>query len=437
MDSTLKSFSINNISKFLILGAALFSFSFNNISLTKYNFLLGQASFYFLVPAIFLCFHFNKKSLIYFFCFVIYIFMSEMAFCFSDNGICGLRPLTGIASIAFIFMSIETVAFAIKSSIVNLKEIERFFMYSAFIIIVCAIPDIIAINNGNIQSSLFEGRFHFLRYYNDSTYVTPRLRGFTQEPSYLGMVISTIYPFIFNNYIKKFSFFSFFLFFGIWVCLLFSLSKVGILTCLFLTFFLITINLKNKLYALFIVFVPVALISLIIPLDFLLSSNSLYLGQWSNSGVDSSSVMRFGSMLAALRLFFENPLIGVGLGQSGFFIPKYYPDWIWTSPEALEYSQASYYGATPTFSFIPKLLAELGLIGFLFFGIRFLLLTRKVYMLNHSNEVKPFYYSFIGFLISSFGVEGFAYIPAWIVLGVVIGTLKKSSVRQAPSLSLL
>jgi hypothetical protein len=164
---------------------------------------------------------------------------------------------------------------------------------------------------------------------------------------------------------------------------------------------------------------------IVVPVQILFSSNEAYLSQWSDGRVDYSSIMRFGSMVAAFKLFCDNFLIGVGFGQSGFLIPSYYPDWIWSSPDALPFSHASDSGGAPTFAFLPKLLAEIGCIGFLFISFKFLRLTTKLMASSSFKEASLFYLSFIGFLIASFGVEGYLYIPAWIILGVVIGVLRK------------
>jgi hypothetical protein len=77
-----------------------------------------------------------------------------------------------------------------------------------------------------------------------------------------------------------------------------------------------------------------------------------------------SNVSRFATMAIQLDIFADNPVFGVGMGQWGFYVLKYIPSWAmeWEFRNWLYDPAASFF---PSFSLSTRILAELGLVGFL------------------------------------------------------------------------
>lgn len=410
------------ISSSLLLIAFFFSFSFNNIELGHYYFLAGQGSFFFLlIVSILGKYVLSKRDLIFFLFFASYCVFNSFLDCIFFDGICSLRPLKAIVSIFFIFLFMEIVIDQVQKKYISEYEIEKRIIYCAWFIIFTSFPDIVSISLTGHESI-------FLQHFKSSSisYDAPRLRGFTQEPSYLGMVISVIYPFALNRLILIKSLANTALVFLLWVCLLFTLSKTGIITCLIFTI----CSMKVKSSKLILTILPIFLLLLFFlnnsDYEFsLFEYNKSYLEQWNN-GLDYSTITRVGHMVAALKLWLNNIWIGVGLGQSGFLLDKYYPDFIEGSLEVSKWSQLAPHGGIPTFSFIPKMLAELGFLGVSFLSYKFLILIKSVIRAPaNAVGVKVFLASFVCFLISSFGVEGYLYICPWLMLAVVVGIVRR------------
>jgi hypothetical protein len=158
-----------------------------------------------------------------------------------------------------------------------------------------------------------------------------------------------------------------------------------------------------------------------------IGSNSIgAVGQIGNIGqVDNSTVIRVGHIVASIKLWLDNFFMGVGFNQSGFYLSQYYPKWMMLSKETDKWAQLSNVGGTPSFSFIPKILSELGFLGLMLVSYRLYPFIKKIrdYWVD-DYYIRVFSYAFLGFLISSFGVEGYLYLPAWIVFGVLLGLVR-------------
>ncbi|WP_462392766.1 O-antigen ligase family protein [Mitsuokella multacida] len=88
---------------------------------------------------------------------------------------------------------------------------------------------------------------------------------------------------------------------------------------------------------------------------------------------EMSNLTRLGSQVAALNIFMDYPILGVGYGMYGFYAPDYYPNWAFLSAEILP--RASNIPGSPfppVHSLIARLLAETGAIG-IFFWLGFII----------------------------------------------------------------
>jgi hypothetical protein len=144
--------------------------------------------------------------------------------------------------------------------------------------------------------------------------------------------------------------------------------------------------------------------------------------------LDGSSLVRLAHIVGALNTWLANPLLGVGLGQSGFILNQFYPSWYTpASPEYAGWVAQAQLGGVPSLSFLPKLLAEIGLLGTVILIWWAIPLVRNCSAAFANPIVKKFAFAFLGFLIASFGVDGYLYLPAWIIFGVLVGLARKGS----------
>jgi len=69
---------------------------------------------------------------------------------------------------------------------------------------------------------------------------------------------------------------------------------------------------------------------------------------------------------AALQVFSENPIVGVGFGQQGYHVRTHYPSWATRNNYEFEllYKNKNEKSFPPGYNIYTRLLAETGLIGF-------------------------------------------------------------------------
>ena len=139
---------------------------------------------------------------------------------------------------------------------------------------------------------------------------------------------------------------------------------------------------------------------------------------------------RLAYVVAGLSSFQAHPLIGVGLGASGFSMYAHMPDWALSGvPEiARQLSPSSNLYPNPKHFYV-RLLAEMGLPGFLLY-ISFLF-TLLAYALKGLRRAEPFW-RFIGtagfFSVAAIAAQGisqdsFAMPEMWVNLGMLAGVV--------------
>jgi hypothetical protein len=141
--------------------------------------------------------------------------------------------------------------------------------------------------------------------------------------------------------------------------------------------------------------------------------------QYDEYGVDFSTITRVGSWVAALTGFLDAPLLGNGIGLAGGLITKFYPDWFYVSPEALDWESASVNYGSPVFSYVFRILFEMGLAGAIFFLQMIYLLIRcsnRRSVFSHDN-----FLLFSGFLLTCAMVDAMSFWPFYAALGIPRG----------------
>lgn len=236
-----------------------------------------------------------------------------------------------------------------------------------------------------------------------------RIRGFSNEPSYLAVVVIFLVSILLLDKSRDISknYFSIFL---LSLLSAVSLSKnllIGIAVLLLVH----SIFYKKFLLQLLI----------LIPLlfyYFYLTTISLdgYSWQYEEFGYDISTITRVGSWYAAWTGFISSPIIGNGIGLAGKLIPDFYPDWFFISSEANDWKDASAVYGTPVFSNTLRLLFEMGILGIIFFGF-------LIYSLVRLSNCRSFFAHdnfllIIGFLLCYSMVDVLTYWPWFVALAI-------------------
>lgn len=140
----------------------------------------------------------------------------------------------------------------------------------------------------------------------------------------------------------------------------------------------------------------------------------------------ASNLGRWGSQYAAISIGLDSPLFGVGIGQSGFYLPYHYPSWAFDSFQVRNWSNSLYPLWPPVFSLYTRLISEFGFVGlsvFLYFNVSLLLKLRRIIFQEKgeisSNAKFAFLSLFMSLIIfAQFG--SFRYVYYWISLALSI-----------------
>lgn len=127
------------------------------------------------------------------------------------------------------------------------------------------------------------------------------------------------------------------------------------------------------------------------------------------------------------RIFNEHPILGVGVGNAGYYFPDLLPDEAWQLSEVrtLIYHSTNLLNIK---SLWVRVLAETGIIGFSFFFVFLIvsLFTSKSLTRSSANLGKAIgwmgIYTLIAYIIEGFSVDSFALPYLWFSLGLVAAT---------------
>ena len=142
---------------------------------------------------------------------------------------------------------------------------------------------------------------------------------------------------------------------------------------------------------------------------------------------DLSNIARYGSQIAALRMFLDNPVFGVGFGMFGFHATDYYPAWAWISMEIINWGTNSI-GAPwpPAHGLYARITGELGMFGAALWGI-FLIFVYKESMVcvrEAKDRKESIFYrnclvSFLGICLCGGNVDAFRYLFMWVLYALI------------------
>lgn len=266
-------------------------------------------------------------------------------------------------------------------------------------------------------------------------YPVRRVIGYSKEGSCFGNNLSVIFPWLMMGvvYLKKNNIIIFFLFLLV-IFTIFSYSRIAYF-CILLEFFCMIVFIKpfrKKLFTLKSIFFISIILSATtfyiinsIDIDVVIDKITGVFLSFSDEAEDNrmaSNLTRLGLQYAAMQMFIDHPLIGVGIGQYQFNAVQYIPLWSYLSIEIqrfLDPGDDLFYGSFNTHL---RILAETGIIGFiLWISLALHGLKNYLYILKHEkNEnktiIKLIIISYIASFVGFMNFDIFEFFYYWLLL---------------------
>ncbi|MBI3593465.1 MAG: O-antigen ligase family protein [Nitrospirae bacterium] len=296
---------------------------------------------------------------------------------------------------------------------------------------------------GNEQASIVLEKLnmfiHASKNIENYSYLYPnRVRSVSSESSWFSMYSGFAFPWIVSymftrpkNYIIYLFLTSYFL-----ILIMFTFSRTALVITFCQLSLIIYALIREKVRKLKLLFYMA--ISILILIGFAYTSNIGNLAFTVNDLVTRiisldapSNLARFGSQVAALEMGMENPLFGVGLGQYGFHMSEFVPEWAKASSEIRLWTNPAVGTAWPPIhSIYVRLICEVGLIGFLIWCLAWFnliyscyktLKLSSIYMIDdrelHFLSISLLV-SMVGVFLAGFNSDSFRFLGYWYVMGI-------------------
>ena len=139
-----------------------------------------------------------------------------------------------------------------------------------------------------------------------------------------------------------------------------------------------------------------------------------------------SNIIRFYSAYYAAQIGLDNPFLGIGLGLSGGEMAYYYDEKILSVYNAKDWLLNSDSSSIPVFSLLPKIMAELGIIGLMLYLSIYLKpiwrirQLQKLYQIpDNIREVGITIITLVlGLLVASFATDTYYFYGYWVSLAI-------------------
>ena len=277
--------------------------------------------------------------------------------------------------------------------------------------------------------------FPFLEVVLDSS-GAERISSVCYEPPFLAIYLISIAGWMFSYVLTEKGVLKYIPTIVVLILTFFSASRTGLLVVFFQFFIFLTILHKNKKNRKNIGY---SIIGLLILSSFLLIINGNKIIKAVSEKVESlnfsqnltknvSNQSRFGMQYAALQVFKENPIVGVGFGQLTYHARYNYPGWATRNNYEYDlfYKNSSEPSFPPSYNIYTRILAETGIVGFLIILIIIYLTikTTKTLVRNSTDEKQILSYvlliSFSGLFVNWMQIDTFRMYGIWISLAILI-----------------
>jgi hypothetical protein len=261
----------------------------------------------------------------------------------------------------------------------------------------------------------------------------PRVSSTLIEPAYFGNYLVTVIPILLAGLIYKQSYFTkskvsyIFLVFIFFIALIITFSRAPYIGIVIGALILLVVPLRYNFllaFSKFIKFMFAAGAGLLF-LSFVIGKNifSIILRRYFSIQIfyDLSTHERATMIITQLNIFKEFPILGVGLGNFGFYYSNFKPSWGYAVAE----SGRSF---LPTQNIYGEIIAETGILGILSFCLILLLVViigLKTFKYSKSSFYKAtslgLVSGFVGYMATMFAVGDFYNFPfMWVLMGLIV-----------------
>ena len=357
--------------------------------------------------------------------------------------------------LGFMVAIMYATEFIISLNKISLKTIRTCVAISLIFVGAYSVLEILQVYGIMNVENILKNISYYIHYLTRGELYGDRIRSITGEASFLGMYIAFAYPWIVSylftekKYTKKIIYALVVIYMLLLVYLTKSRSAYAVVMGeMALILFGVLIFDKKKFNKVLVVIVTICCVASISSFNKLNSyivslkqennpvqeevvdngyNIDMSVGdvvQSLNSKTNHSNIARLGLQKSALNMGKANPIIGVGLGQFGFYADEYIEDEArvsfevqrWTNPEEVDFWP-------PAFALIPRIIGEQGFIGAAIF-IAFLATTMIKFLIKYAKEKENTLeiftmVSIVGVLVSTFNADTYGLPQLWILLGLM------------------
>jgi len=319
--------------------------------------------------------------------------------------------------------------------------IRKIFSFSLlFVSFYGLIELLIAYFNLTFLMPVFE-LFNYLPFIETHIHNGGRISSVSQEPPFLAIYLITIASWMFSYILTSKSKYRFIPTIVVLLLTFFSgsraaLAVVGIQT-VFFTYYLYFHFGYKLLIIKCIKYISIISIAFMVILGAkfydAISEKISSLNLLGNLETSISNKTRLGMQYTSLLVFSENPITGVGFGQQAFVAKDKYPTWATKNNYEFEmfYLNQNVKSFPPSFNLYTRLLAELGIIGFLifvYFEIK-VILTLRLLIKNETDFYRKtlgitLLISFAGLFINWLQIDSFRVYGVWLFLAILLIYMK-------------
>lgn len=263
-----------------------------------------------------------------------------------------------------------------------------------------------------------------------------RISSVTFEPPFLAIYLITIAGWMFSYIVTEKSLLKFIPAALVLVLTYFSGSRTALVVILLQLLVLLWYLFKSNRYRKYFVYFSLALIlgltsvTVISKGDVFLKIGekveSLDIRKSLTTSVSNKS--RFGMQYANFQVFKEHPFIGVGFGQQAYYSRYHYPEWATKDNYEFElfYLNEENSSFPPGYNIYIRILAEMGVIGFIIFVLLLLQIFFEIRKLNGSPDKEYkilgliLMVSFVGYIVNWLQVDTFRVTGFWVILALLL-----------------
>lgn len=368
------------------------------------------------------------------------------------KGRTGVEKLTTQSTILLLMIVVFYISYyTLLTNKIGFKKIRKLVLVSFIICGIYSLTEILTLSGLIDFSNIIKSVSNIVHLYNRGEVYTRGIRSLSGEASAFGLYLSFALPWIFSYIFterKSYKYMLIFIYLFILAMLTksrFTLVVINLQIVVFLYLYIIKMKTNRNKGSVAIKCSTVILIGIVtvggvyssIGKDqFGFSVEKFSIKNVLESLTDDknySNIARFGMMKSALKMGIENPILGVGLGQFGFYANEYVDNKSRESSEIVRWLDDNQDRWPPTFSIYLRILAEQGILALITWIYLWVSITKRVYKkwknMQDDYEGICIIVTILGMLISSFNMDTYAYIPYWLIISLSIIYLKSDKLK--------